>query len=433
MLNSSLSSHLLAYRPFLLLWITLKLDNRCGKQESHFCFVCVLSIFLLTKNLYKLCSQSHAQTSIRAFENICVHTGNYRLPVPQARDFKLTFFWMKFGVAGLSIKHSGLLPNRTLRVSVWSLLMAKSSWWRLFFLPVTWIQPTSLFYVQYVCVIDVMTQWMNDALCLLSLCYTVLGGRGGLTCPNGFNFMPNDWTVALLSHLYFGLCFLLLQVSLLIPPCPPTRLTKQQHFSSLLSLLTLGCHLWFHPYEKPFRPRQTRTWRGLEIVQLLDCRRRRLWRIVSQIGEKFFFLSRFFSSCDFSGRRTRAQIQTGGADERWCWFENSAVFQSGSRHYASTGRYIFTDQLYLAVCTMIVATVWAVNSGFLYLRSSKTPSTVCLWCIFGLRFVFTLFFLVLTSSPLPQRARLQREVYSRSVFYQGTFTLNLQDTTLRRS
>lgn len=62
-----------------------------------------------------------------------------------------------------------------------------------------------------------------------------------------------------------------------------------------------------------------------------------------------------------------------------------------------------------------------VNSilWFLYLRSSRTTSTVCLWFILP-------FFFFSGASPAPPCSRGK----SRSVFYQGTFTLNLQDVTL---
>lgn len=50
---------------------------------------------------------------------------------------------------------------------------------------------------------------------------------------------------------------------------------------------------------------ETRSLEGYEIFQLLGCRRRRLWRIVLLIREKF--------SCDFFLANTCAQIQTDGA------------------------------------------------------------------------------------------------------------------------
>lgn len=85
------------------------------------------------------------------------------------------------------------------------------------------------------------------------------------------------------------------------------------------------------------------------------------------------------------------------------------------RHYASTGGYIFTDQPYLAVCIMMVATVWAVHSGFSILDLPKHHLLYV--CDSFLPF----FFSVLTSSLLPPPPGLQREVNSRSVFYSGHF------------
>lgn len=104
----------------------------------------------------------------------------------------------------------------------------------------------------------------------------------------------------------------------------------------------------------------------------------------------------------FSVQQTQhGQIRTDGADKRWYWFwKNSAIFKSGCRDYASTGGNIFTDQLYLAVCTMIVATVWALYSSFCILDLPKTPSTVRLWFFFFF-FCLFVFVLVLTSSPFP--------------------------------
>lgn len=73
---------------------------------------------------------------------------------------------------------------------------------------------------------------------------------------------------------------------------------------------------------------------------------------------------------------------------------------------------------------MIVATVWAVYSDFLYLRSSKNT----IYCTFVIHFAF--FFLSALRSPLsspPEESKLKISAFF--IFYQGTFTLNLQDTT----
>lgn len=168
------------------------------------------------------------------------------------------------------------------------------------------------------------------------------------------------------------------------------------------------------------------TWMGKNLVKTLE----RVWRYSSCLtagggiyeelccrpGWSFPVISR--------SANTRAQIQTDGADRvdvdlKIQLFSNRAVgtMQVRAIHLHKP---TILSCLYYDSSNCVNSILW-----FLYLRSSKTSSTVCLW------FILPFFFLVLTSSPLPiPRSRLQREVNSRSVFYQGTFTLNLQDMTL---
>lgn len=173
------------------------------------------------------------------------------------------------------------------------------------------------------------------------------------------------------------------------------------------------------------------TWMGKHVVKTLEAfedipaawlqETTCMKNCVADQGEVFTW---FFRSAN-----ARAQIQTDGADtvdkDLKILLLKICCFPIGQSALCKYGRYIFTDQLYLAVCTMIVATVWAVYSGFCIL---DLPKHHLLYVCDS----FCLFLSVLTSNPLPPpppRSRLQREVNSRSVFYQGTFTLNLQDTT----
>lgn len=132
------------------------------------------------------------------------------------------------------------------------------------------------------------------------------------------------------------------------------------------------------------KKRHSQTWRGFEdfSFQLLDCGTRRWWRIVVLL----LMMKKLFSC---SAKTHVHRWKTDGADKEMIeiyWFSTWSV---GTMQ--STGDYISADQLYLAVCTMIVATVWTVIIWFLYRRSSrkKNPSTVCLWFIF-----FAFFFLL---------------------------------------
>lgn len=103
-------------------------------------------------------------------------------------------------------------------------------------------------------------------------------------------------------------------------------------------------------------------------------------------------------SCDFSGRQTHVHRFKLIVQIRVDTDINILLFSD--RHYASTGGYVFTDQPYFAVCTMIVATVWAVHSGFSILDLPKHHLLYV--CDSFLPF----FISVLTSSLLPPDPRL---------------------------
>lgn len=173
---------------------------------------------------------------------------------------------------------------------------------------------------------------MNE--CLLSLCYTVFE----VWC---------DWMVKLYAKWLnyhsaltplLGLCLKKKKKSKLFTSSRFLSLdlfpdiAVRQHLSFLFKPLILVCCGYFLSF--------TFTWignhvvkigmhlKGLKIIQLLDCRRWHLWRI-AEWGEVFLW---FFQSAN-----TNTQIQPKGADRVDIGLKNSAVFQSGSRHYASTG------------------------------------------------------------------------------------------------
>lgn len=93
--------------------------------------------------------------------------------------------------------------------------------------------------------------------------------------------------------------------------------------------LTLGCRGYFQPLISPGWETiwsKTDTWRGLKMAAWLQ-EAPFMKNCVADRGQVFLW---FFRSAN-----TRAQIPTDGADKSR--FKDSAVFQPGSRHYASMG------------------------------------------------------------------------------------------------
>lgn len=226
--------------------------------------------------------------------------------------------------------------------------------------------------------------------------------------------MPNDWTITLCSLTSTWAVFYKQKQN--ASSFPFTRLAVLQHFnlsfkpSWLLCLFPDFNFTWMRKHYS----KRTFHLKGLKIFQLLDCwRQQRSWRnVLLTRREGFLWFSRSANACTDPNWWCRELILT--------LKKKFSCFPIGQSALCKYGRYIFTDQLYLAVCTMIVATVWTVYSGFCIL---DLPKHHLLYVSDSFSLFFFFFDLGTDEQSASSALPLQREVNSRSAFYQGTVTL----------
>lgn len=239
---------------------------------------------------------------------------------------------------------------------------------------------------------------VNERMCFVVFLYVTQ--CLGIDVTEWFNFMPNDWTLS----PRLGLCF---------------KGKKCDFFSLLEGFLSVCCIYFQSLIFTWMRNHSVKTdihLKGFEDIP------------AAWLHEAAFMKNRVVDSgrsfsCDFPvGERTDPKLTV---QMRVLFFPigQSALCKYGTIHL----------QLYLAVCTIIVATVWAVYSVFLYLRSSKkkTKKTPTIYCMFVIHFcLFSV--LVLASSPLPLRAPApEGSILQISVLSGHFHPKNLQDTTLK--
>lgn len=289
--------------------------------------------------------------------------------------------------------------------------------------PVTWIQRTSLFSLHLeecvcVCVVECTMQWTNNCSVIFFFSFLVTKCLG-FDVTEWFNLMPNDWTITLYSLTSTWAVFYKQKQN--ASSFPFSRLAVLQHFnlsfkpSWLLCLFPDFNFTWMRKHYS----KRTFHLKGLKIFQLLDCwRQQRSWRnVMLTRREGFLWFSRSANACTDPNWWCRELILT--------LKKKFSCFPIGQSALCKYGRYIFTDQLYLAVCTMIVATVWTVYSGFcildlpkhhlLYVSDSFSLFFFWSWYWRAVRFL---------RSPAPEGSKLQISVLS------GHCHSNLQDTTL---
>lgn len=333
---------------------------------------------------------------------------------------------MEFGVvASLFVKHTGLSPDRTFCVFVWG-LMTKPTRWRLFFFffffgdascDMNSVHPSSLT-APFKSTCKHLRGWWHDAVSesamssvfcffLFSMCYSVL--FFGIVVTEGFHFMPNDWTFTLLfhfrsgcvwrkmHHLFFPWSFLHLL----------SNLALAWHFSFLSNAVGFVSFFFSFFFSLPnfnftfMSQEQTFIWRVWRYSSCLIAG--------SGVYEEYICCWLGRSLPVISLQQTCAQIQTDAAGSDFWWFKKKREREK------TTTKQLFSNR---AVSTM---QEWAIHPHrptipkclsddssnhvnsilwFLYRSSSRTSSTVCLWCIFA--FLLCFFGVVLMSSPLPR-------------------------------
>lgn len=267
---------------------------------------------------------------------------------------------MEFGVvASLFVKHTGLSPDRTFCVFVWG-LMTKPTRWRLFFFfgdascDMNSVHPSSLT-APFKSTCKHLRGWWHDAVSesamssvfcffLFSMCYSVL--FFGIVVTEGFHFMPNDWTFTLLfhfrsgcvwrkmHHLFFPWSFLHLL----------SNLALAWHFSFLSNAVGFVSFFFSFFFSLPnfnftfMSQEQTFIWRVWRYSSCLIAG--------SGVYEEYICCWLGRSLPVISLQQTCAQIQTDAAGSDFWWFKKkkerennnkTAVFQSGSQHYARMG------------------------------------------------------------------------------------------------
>lgn len=218
------------------------------------------------------------------------------------------------------------------------------------------------------------SEWKCHVFCFLffvlfSMCYSVL--FFGIVVTEGFHFMPNDWTFTLLfhfrsgcvwrkmHHLFFPWSFLHLV----------SNLALAWHFSFLSNAVGFVSFFFFFFSLPNFNftfmsQEQTFIWR---VWRYSSC-------LIAGSGVYEEYICCWFgrSLTVISLQQPCAQIQTDAAGSDFWWLkkkrerkqQQNSCFPIGQSALCKNGRYILTDQLYLSVCPMIVATMWTVYSGF---------------------------------------------------------------------
>lgn len=245
--------------------------------------------------------------------------------------------------------------------------------------PVTWIQRTSLFSLPLeecvcVCVVECTMQWTNNCSVIFFFSFLVTKCLG-FDVTEWFNLMPNDWTITLCSLTSTWAVFYKQKQN--ASSFPFTRLAVLQHFklsfkpSWLLCLFPDFNFTWMRKHYS----KRTFHLKGLKIFQLLDCwRQQRSWRnVLLTRREGFLWFSRSANACTDPNWWCRELILT--LKKKIQLFSNRAVgtMQVWAIHLH---RPTILSCLYYDSSNCVNSVLW-----FLYLRSSKTPSTVCFWFI----------------------------------------------------
>lgn len=329
---------------------------------------------------------------------------------------------MEFGVvASLFVKHTGLSPDRTFCVFVWG-LMTKPTRWRLFSFffgdascDMNSVHPSSLT-APFKSTCKHLRGWWHDAVSesavssvfcffLFSTCYSVL--FFGIVVTEWFHFMPNDWTFTLLfhfrsgcvwrkmHHLFFPWSFLHLV----------SNLALAWHFSFLSNaagfvsfFLFVFCFL-SQTLTSPLWVKNRHSYEGFEDIPAVWLQEAAFMKntFVADWGVCLWFL---FSKHVHRSKLMQQVVIFDDLKKKRKQQQQNSCFPIGQSALCKNGRYILTDQLYLSVCPMIVATMWTVYSGFCIVA---LPEHHLLYvCDVFLPFCCVFFGVVLMSSPLPR-------------------------------
>lgn len=280
------------------------------------------------------------------------------------------------------------------------------------------------------------SEWKCRVFCFLfSMCYSVL--FFGIVVTEGFHFMPNDWTFTLLfhfhsgcvwrkmHHLFFPWSFLHL-VSNLALAWHFSFLSNAAGFVSFFSFFFLSQTL-----TSPLWVKNRRSYEGFEDIPAVWLQEAAFMKntFVADWGEVYLWF--LFSKHVHRSKLMQQVVIFDDLKKRERKQQQNSCFPIGQSALCKNGRYILTDQLYLSVCPMIVATMWTVYSGFcivalpehhlLYVCDVFLPFCCGFFCCC----CFLFFWSGTDEQSTSPGSWLLREVNSRSVLYQGSFTWNL--------
>lgn len=255
------------------------------------------------------------------------------------------------------------------------------------------------------------SEWKCHVFCFLffflfSMCYSVL--FFGIVVTEGFHFMPNDWTFTLLFHFRSG-CVWRKMHHLFLPWSflhLLSNLALAWHFSFLSNAVGFVSFFFFFFFlsqtlTSPLWVKNRRSYEGFEDIPAVWLQEAAFMKntFVADWGEVcLWFL--------FSKHVHRSKLM-----------QQVVIFDDLKKkeREKTTTKQLFSNR---AVSTM---QEWAIHPHrptipkclsddssnhvnsilwFLYRSSSRTSSTVCLWCIFA--FLLCFFGVVLMSSQLPR-------------------------------